>query len=553
MRTMFDICRDTHRQLHAALCFAICLLAIGYHSPVGGQDDVWSRLPLGVDPTKVIDLAIEDAWNSHSLKPTDIASDEVFVRRLYLDLTGRIPTQAESQRFVADTNSRKREALVDRLLDSDEHAQHFAELLDAILIGRTDSDQYKRRSESGWIDYLRNSVKGNRSWSDVAKEIILARPTSEKQHGATWYLYARMNKPQDIAEAVSKDLFGVRIDCAQCHDHPLADEIEQRHYWGLVAFFNRSKNADSPKGPQVSESAIGGFSDFSNLQGRSQPNELVYLGNRRAEEARPAKDVKEEDRDDLYHPSTNGLPRVPKFSRREQFAEVVLKDHPLLAQAMVNRMWGWMLGRGIVHPVDSLDSFHPASHPALLDWLGRDFAASGYDVRRLLKSLALTRAYQLSSSEKEFRDPQWFASALPKPLTAESLHRSLLVALDPIEAGQWNSVEHRTELSRLFPDVLTEESLSNVSQGLMLTNGKSINQLCSAEHSLFLKDILSASIDHRTLVMRLFVRILGREPDEDELQHCINFIAKGGVEKRNAAFEGLAWSLVTSSEFRFNH
>ena len=511
----------------------------------------WPSIPVGLDTAQVIDLAIEHGWQTQSLVRADSVDDSTFARRLYLDCVGRVPRPKELQDFLAQTTSTKRATLIDQLLVSDEHAEHLAEVLDAILIGRTNVDQVKKRTDAGWIDYLRNAVRTNRPWNHVAREMVLARPTSPDVRGASWYLYSRKDKHQDIAEAVSKDIFGVRIDCAQCHDHPLADEIKQKHYWGLVAFFNRSKNVDTPQGPRISESAIGGFSDFSNLEGESLPNELRFLEDRYVEEPRPTKDVNEVDRDDLYNALGDIDPKVPKFSRREQFVEKVLSDHPLLGKAMVNRLWGWMMGRGLVHPVDSIDSFHPPSHPELLDWLSRDFAASGYNVGRLIKSLASTRAYQLASANTGSIDPKWFTTALPKPLTAEMLQRSMLVVLDPVDPSQWNAMDQRVAFANLFPDVLTEESIANVAQGLMLSNGKSISDLVTLKHSRFLQSLADGT-DNALAIDCLFNGILGRKPDVDEVNYCSGYI-NGRTDSRDHAIEGLAWALITSAEFRFNH
>ena len=511
----------------------------------------WPSIPVGLDTAQVIDLAIEHGWQTQSLVRADSVDDSTFARRLYLDCVGRVPRPKELQDFLAQTTSTKRATLIDQLLVSDEHAEHLAEVLDAILIGRTNVDQVKKRTDAGWIDYLRNAVRTNRPWNHVAREMVLARPTSPDVRGASWYLYSRKDKHQDIAEAVSKDIFGVRIDCAQCHDHPLADEIKQKHYWGLVAFFNRSKNVDTPQGPRISESAIGGFSDFSNLEGESLPNELRFLEDRYVEEPRPTKDVNEVERDDLYDALGDIDPKVPKFSRREQFVEKVLSDHPLLGKAMVNRLWGWMMGRGLVHPVDSIDSFHPPSHPELLDWLSRDFAASGYNVGRLIKSLASTRAYQLASANTGSIDPKWFSTALPKPLTAEMLQRSMLVVLDPVDPSQWNAMDQRVAFANLFPDVLTEESIANVAQGLMLSNGKSISDLVTLKHSRFLQSLADGT-DNALAIDCLFNGILGRKPDVDEVNYCSGYI-NGRTDSRDHAIEGLAWALITSAEFRFNH
>ncbi len=506
---------------------------------------------MGLNASHVIDLALEHGYRVNTIEPAKSIDDSTFARRLYLDLIGRVPRTSELNEFLSQTDSSKRSTLVDRLLVSDEHAVHMAEVYDAILIGRTNVDQVKKRTEAGWVAYLRDAVRQNRPWNQITREIVLARPTSPEIRGAAWYLYARKDKHQDIAEAVSKDVFGVRIDCAQCHDHPLADEIKQKHYWGLVAFFNRSKNVDTPHGPRISESAIGGFSDFANLEGSSSPNELRFLEDRYVEEARPGKDVKEEDKDELYVSVNGSDPKIPKFSRREQFVEKVLADHPLLGKAMVNRIWGWMMGRGLVHPVDSLDSFHPASHPELLDWLSRDFVASGYDVRRLIQAIASSQSYQLDSDNSKNVDPKWFATALPKPLTAEMLQRSMLTVLEPVETSRWDTIEKRVAFANLFPDVLTEESIANVGQGLLLSNSETITDLVSMKQSRFLQS-LAAPMETATAIERLFVGILGRKPDSDEATYCKQYI-DARIDQRERAIEGLAWAMITSAEFRFNH
>ncbi len=520
-------------------------------------DDIIRRLPLGLNPAHVIDVALETGWRANEIAPAKVANDASFARRVYLDLIGRIPRDSELNQFVDNPDSRKREQLVDSLLGTDEHAIHLAEVLNAVFMGRNPAgrsggrNKNGAREKTGWMDFLTSAIQENRPWNDVAREILLARPTRPEDQGAVWYLYSRRDKHQDIAEAVSKDFFGVRIDCAQCHDHPLSSEIEQAHYWGLVAFFNRSKNVDTPNGPRIAESAIGGFSEFTNIGGKSSENKLVYLRAKPIEEARPSKDEKVEDRDELYLPATDGEPKVPKFSRRQQFVDQVLDGNPLVAEAMVNRLWGWMFGRGLVHPVDALDSFHPASHPGLLDWLSRDFEHSNYNVRRLIRHLALSRAYQLESNAQAGSDPKWFASAIAKPLTAESLYRSMQVALDVSNPDDWNAEPKRTQFATLFPDVLTEESLANVSQGLWLTNSEPIRQMVSAKNSKVIQVVLQIE-DPNHLVERLFELVMGRAPEEDERTHCVKFLTSR-ADNRQQAVESLTWALLTSAEFRFNH
>ena len=507
--------------------------------------------PANLPAHLVIDFAIAKGWGERGVTPATKTDDAQFARRLYLDLIGRIPTTLELQQFLATTQSNKRESLIDTLLTSPEHAVHLAELLHALFIGRKEAGPLRQAESVGWFQYLRSTVQNDRSWNEVAAEILLARPTDENQKGAIWYLYSRKNNYQEIAESISRDFFGVRIDCAQCHDHPLADEILQRHYWGLTAFFNRSTNVDTPKGPRIAESAIGGFSEFANIRGSSAPNELIFLGTDVIAETRPAKETKEEDRDDLYVPGNEGEPRIPKFSRRAEFVERVLKNHPLLAQAMVNRLWGHMLGRGLIHPVDAMDSFHPASHPELLQWLSRDFERSGYRLRHLLRNIALSEAYQLNSSNPPPQDPASFASSIAKPLTAEVFFRSIDFALELKNKEAFYSLDNRIAFSQLFPDVLTEESLANVSQGLMLSNSPLVNRFISVEESELLVR-LTAAPDSAQIAVGLFMSILQRAPSEDEKLQCINHLSNT-TRPRAKLVEDLAWALITSPEFRFNH
>ncbi|MGB7346502.1 MAG: DUF1549 domain-containing protein, partial [Pirellulaceae bacterium] len=370
---------------------------------------------------------VQQRWDADSIVPAARCSDREFVRRVYLDLAGRVPSSQEVDTFLADARKTRREALVDLLLGSEDYVQHFSDLFDTLLMGRTHEGKYKQRVSSGWRSYLENVFRENRPWNEVAAEILLARPDDKEKRGAVWFLYERDNKYQEIAEAVSPAFFGIRIECAQCHDHMIADEIEQAHYWGLVAFFNRGKNTKENGRAQVAESAIGGFSEFANLEGDSTPNLLTFIGAPAVEEPRPAADAKEKDSDDLYiKASRTDAPRVPKFSRREQFVKNVLHDHPLLARAMVNRLWAIMMGRGIVHPFDEMDSVHPPSHPALLDWLAEEFASSDFDIRSVVRSLALSDAYQLSSRRPDgVNDPATFAWFLERPLTGEQLARSI--------------------------------------------------------------------------------------------------------------------------------
>ncbi len=516
-------------------------------------------LPDGLHPTTVIDVATEHHWQALDANVSPRCSDAAFVRRLYLDLVGRIPTTTERERFLSKTESGKRSELVDLLVESDEYGRRMSELFDAVLMGRGGPGKQNQRVQNGWHDYLAANFNQNRPWNEMVREILLARPKGEAEKGAVWFLYERKDNHQDIAEAIAPGFFGVQIQCAQCHDHPLAMEIEQRHYWGLVAFFNRSKNVDTPQGPRVGESAIGGFAKFTDLSGDASDALLTFLGKSlTVPEERPETGKEPEDRDDNYLVLSNegkeavgeDQPRVPKFSRRAEFVNAFIDENPLVARAFVNRIWAMLMGRGISHPVDEMDSMHDPSHPELLDWLARDFERSGFDIKRLVRGIVNCRAYQLDAVPlANASDESTFAWALQKPLSAEVLYRSMLIAVDG--TFETEDVATLNRFRDVFPDVLPEVAMTTLKQSLFLSNSKDMQKALVFRGENRLAD-LARSADNQTLVRAAFLAAYGRAPDDAELLHCMAYLSERNDERESAVGQ-LMWSLMTSAEFRFNH
>jgi hypothetical protein len=502
--------------------------------------------------TAGLDRYVQDRWAEQQIRPAAPCSDQVFVRRVYLDLAGRVPTIAEAESFLDDSGSDRRARLVDMLLSSEDHVQHFADLFDALLMGRGSESKYAQREKHHWRGYLETVIRENRPWDQVSSEILRARPTDTKSAGAVWYLYERNNDHQQIAESIAPAFFGVRIECAQCHDHMTADEIKQEHYWGLVAFFNRSQNADTPSGPAVAESAIGGFSEFADIYGESSPNVLSFLGAPEVAEPRPTADEKQQDADSLYHPAAADQPRIPHFSRREKFVSEVVANHPLLARAMVNRIWAMLMGRGIVHPFDEMDSVHPPSHPELLDWLSRDFADHGYDLRRLIRSIVLCEAYQLDSIRPaDVNDPASFAWYLERPLTAEQLARSIQLV---IRGGVDGPNELLGLFRQQFKEVLPDDHVVSAGDTLFLSNNAPFHRfLAESDQSPHLvPQLLEMDDDDAARIDRLFRTIFGRPASDDEQQVIVQYLGSRG-ESPPLAWQQIVWSMLTSAEFRFNH
>jgi hypothetical protein len=502
--------------------------------------------PASTDPSTAIDHFLAAEWAGRGITPAPICDDRTFVRRIYLDLAGRIPNRQEASAFIDDPSPNKRAALVDRLLASDEYARTFREVWDALLMGRRTGRREQRRRESGWFEFLENAFKTDRRWDEVVRELIVARPSKPEDKGALWFVFERRNEHQQIAEAVAPLIYGTKIDCAQCHDHPLAREIKQGHYWGLVAAFNRSKNVE--KGPTaVGESAVGGFVNFTNLKKESQPAVMAMLTGRTIEEDRPAPDVKQEDSPDGYVDPAATV-KVPKFSRRAALAEAATHENPMLARSFVNHTWAILMGRGIVHPVDEINSKNQPSHPEMLEWLASDFAAHDYAPRRLVRAIVLSRGYQLAAWPGENPpDANAFAAAAEKPLMAEAVARSARIASgrDPEDAAL------RQSFVETFPDVLPRVTRATIQQAMLLANSEKFSGLYAPE-SGNAPEILAGlpSLDDR--VRQAFRFALTREPDAEELTRGVDFL-KSRTNKPADAAGQLLWALAAGPEFLTNH
>lgn len=489
------------------------------------------------EPVAAIDYFLAEGWQARNVTPAPLCDDGTFIRRVMLDLVGRIPTSEETKAFLADTSPEKRTALVDKLLASDESARNFREIWDVLLMGRHGSRREDRRRDAGWYTFLENAYKKKYPWDEVVRTIITARPEKPEDKGAIWFLYERKNEYQQIAEAVAPVIYGTRVDCAQCHDHPLASEIKQGHYWGLVAAFNRSKNTEGGK-PAVKESATGGYMNFTNLRKESQAATMMMLTGRVIEEPKPKSD---EDTPDRYVDPKADV-KVPNFSRRGELAEAATRDNPLLSRSFVNHYWALLLGRGIVDPPDEMNSKHPPSHPELLNWLADDFAKHNYDMRRVIRSIVLSRGYQLARwSGPNAPQPEAFAAAVEKPMRAEAIARSMRIASG--RTPEYDAL--RQAVIERFPCVMPRESRATMQQAMFLANSELVAGLFKPSPGE------TTATQPEEAVRAAFRRALIRDPDAEELARGVAFLK--AHSDNSAAVGQLLWALVTGPEFLTNH
>ena len=531
---------------------------------VAVRKPVWVP-PAGMAPSAVIDGFLERGWKARKVRPAARADDATWLRRIHLDLVGRIPTEEDVARFQRLPARKRRETTVDGLLAHPEHPRHLREMFDVLWMGRPTGNAEAQRRDHHWYEFLETSFRENRPWDAMVRDLIVARPAKPDQRGLVQFLYERQNNPQAMAEAVAPLVFGLQIGCAQCHDHMVAREIKQAHYWGMVAAFNRSKNVDSDAGFGLAESAIGGFVSFANLKKESQQARLVFFNGRTVDEPWPAEGVKEVDAPEKYRvpPPKNKerslAPAEPQFSRRQALAEAVTRDNPLLARAAVNRVWAMFLGRGLVHPVDLMDSQHAPSHPELLDWLAHDFERSGYDLRRLIRNLVLSQAYQLDSRPAPGKAPadEAFARAIEKPLSAEQLARSLILAAGPRKADAKSPAASVTvdptslqrALVRDFPNLFAPEYNATLQQALFLSNSPVLESMLQPR-SGNLAERLAGLADDSTRVKTAFEAVLGRNPDRDELRASVAYLQE---HPGQGGWSQFLWALLSGAEFQVNH
>ncbi len=491
------------------------------------------------------------------------ADDAEFLRRVCLDLTGCIPTAADARAFLADASPGKRAALIDRLLASPEHARHMQHVYDVILMERRPDKNVPR---AAWQEFLFASFSANKPYDQFVAELLSADGADPKNRGPAKFLLDRDAEPHLLTRDVSRLFLGMNLRCAQCHDHPLVDAYKQDHYYGLFAFFNRTTLVtDKSKVAALAEKADGEVS----FQSVFDPQKLTKTSLPRVPGGQAIKDPELEKGQEYEVAPAAGVRHVPKYSRRSHLAEqVATAENVQFRRAAANRFWALMMGRGLVHPLDMDHPNNPPSHPELLTLLADEFAATKFDVRGFLRELALSEAYQRSSTLPEGVEAEAdrFLAANLKPLSPEQLAWSVMQASGLTDAERLALKDKATEAAlyaklagNVAPFVAafgarpgqTEGFEATLEQALFLRNGDLIRGWLAARPGNLL-DRLSKLTKAEDVAEELFLSVLTRRPTDDEKKDVAEYL-KGRDADRTAALGDLAWALLTSAEFRFNH
>jgi hypothetical protein len=512
-------------------------------------------LAIAGDPLEgVIDRHVDAKLKADAIPPAPQADDHTLVRRLTLDLVGRIPTTQESEAFVTSKDADKRAKLVDRLMSSPGFARYQAYLFEVML--------NDGKSAGGLREYLTKAIQANKPWDQMFRDLLL--PDEAANKGVSEYLKPKLSDADKLTSDVSVAFFGVNVSCAQCHDHPNVKDWTQDHFYGMKSFLARTYDA----GGQIAERPSG-LVKFKPTKGPERPAKLMFLTGATVEtgtarelskdEQKKQKEVEDQAKKDKK------APPAPEFSARAKLVEVALqpKEAEFFARNIVNRLWHRFLGVGIVTPLDQMHSANRPSHPELLAELAADVTANKYDLRRLVRGIVMSNTYSRGSKygSESHPDTSSFAVAQLKPLTPMQLATSLKIAsADPRQFdGKADDVEKKLEqveaAARGFASsiaVPTDHFQIGVSEALLFSNSdKVLKEFLTDANGTLLARVKAAKDEadaHKLLVQTA----LCRPATEAELKAFAEYAAKRN-DRPAEANRQMLWALMTCPEFRFNH
>jgi hypothetical protein len=521
----------------------------------------------------LIDIAAEEARRplapridalllKKDLEAAPLASDAVFLRRVSLDLTGMIPSAEQTRAFLGDSSANKRVHLVDRLLASDGYARHMATTFDILLMDRRPAEQVKLPE---WQDYLRRSFAENKPVDQLVRELLGTDGSDAKNRAAARFLLDRKVEPHVATKDIGRLFLGMNLTCCQCHDHPLVEGFKQDHYYGIFAFLNRTY-AFADKKLNMTVLAEKGEGDVT-FESVFKPK-IVNKTGPKLPYASELPEPKFEKGAEYVAPVPKGERGTPKFSRRAQLGDGIV-THPYFARTLSNRVWSWLFGRGIIHPVEYDHDGNSPSHPELLDLLAADFQANGHNLKRLLREIVLSQTYQRSSESKSDKTPppETFLVSAIRPLSPDQFAWSLAQATGQLEA-EWKAAKttEAAVITKLAPTTqsivalfsgpsgepaVNQDFEATLDQALFLNNGKTLESWLAPRPSS-LADRLAKAADGKALANELYLSVLIRPPTDDERDEVVYYLDRKGAD-RSQAIRDLTWALLTSVEFRFNH
>ncbi|MCA9030538.1 MAG: DUF1549 domain-containing protein [Planctomycetaceae bacterium] len=530
--------------------FAIaCLLCISplsarAETPVAEQIDKW----------------VSEKWQAAKVTPAPLLNDGLYLRRVMLDLAGRIPTVAELRDYEADSSPDKKERLIQALMESPDFAFHQRNELDLLLLARLTNN-------NDWRQYLLEATRENRSWDQIFREVVLPDVYVSENVGTAAFLRERVRELDDLTNDTAVLFFGVNISCAKCHDHPLVADWQQDHYYGMASFFQRTYRTKT----NLLAEKFDGTLNFKTVTGKEKPAQYMFLTGitknkkkieRSEDELKALQEaVKKAEREDEAE-----VP-VPDFRPRAELVRLALEDNEkhFFSRNIVNRIWARLMGQGLVEPLDQMHSDNVASHPELLVWLSLDLEQHDYDLRRLIAGIALSDAYALSSAWPTDDRPSsdLFAVASARPLSPRQLALSTVVGtMHPDQSPglskpedwekkreDWENRSNHLAGQLAIPDPNFQVA---VEEALLFSNNDYITNEFLRDSGNRLVGAVKARETPEDKIDLMFQSVFARPASEKERIRITQYLVDR-PDREVAALQQVLWALITSPEFRFNH
>ena len=485
-----------------------------------------------------VDRFVLEKLQQMQITPSDLADDTEFLRRAYLDLLGILPEPSETARFLADTSSEKRNRLIDELLDRPEYAEFWSLRWGDLL--RVNNKQVSTVGVHKFRHWILSSIRDNKPYDQFVRELLTAAGSTMDNPPANYFRTAA--DTNDCTETTAQVFLGIRIQCAKCHNHPF-ERWTQDNYYGIGAFFNRVQRKKTDR-----------------------TDELVVWVQRTGEITQPRTNQQMQP----WLPLKGTAEVQPEDDRREALMNwLISADNPFFAQAEVNRIWGYLMGRGIVEPVDDFRASNPPSNGPLLDALAADFIRSGFDRKHIIRTILQSRTYQLSALKNDLNrnDEKYFSHARTRLLSAEQLLEGICQVTGVKEkypglpagtrAGQLPSPDVNNSFLKVFGQPPREmacscerSSESNLSQALQMINGPLVHGKLR-EESNRIRSLVKAEKSDADIVTELYLAALCRHPSPAELERATTYVT--AQPERLKALEDVCWAVLNAKEFLFQH
>ena len=496
----------------------------------------------------VFEVAAEvDRLIDEQTKPSayDICDDETFLRRLFLDITGKTPSLDDILVFSLENHPDKRTKVAELLLQDPDYGANWGRFWRDVIYYRRSNDQILLGATTA-ERFFADTLNGNTPWDQFATDLITASGDI-REDGRTALIAAQQGRPEETVSEISRIFLGIQIQCAQCHDHP-TDRWKQEQFHELAAFFPRVAVR-----PQMEPRTFLVYA-VDSIRRRPRTSNNRFIGT--LEHRLP----------NFEDPATPGPEVAPKFfindqqlplgttdmDRRSALATWITSPaNPWFAKATVNRIWSELVGEGFHEPVDDMGPDREAIAPAAFDYLAAKFTESGYDMKWLIATIVSTKHYQLESQDRRPYDQLPFQANTAQPLRSDQLMDAVLNTLRFPELPERAELSIRRQFADTFgydPNNLREEVSGTIPQALMLMNGDAIQRQITARPGTMLGNLLSEVSNNRQAVQELYLKTLSRRPNRKEMSTTLQYIQQVG--NRIEAFEDILWALINTSEFK---